>query len=440
MVFRESETVELKKEMTSELKKEIVAFANTGGGTIYIGIEDDGTICGLEDSKKVQEQISSMAHDAIKPDVTMFISCKTKDIESKQIVEIAVLRGTSRPYYLTDKGLKPSGVYIRLGNTSIPATETSIRNMIIETDGTKFEEARSLNQNLTFDYAIKEFQNRNIEFEEVQKRTLGIINSDSIYTNLGLLISDQCLHTIKIAIFEGLDKSVFKDRREFGGSVLKQLVDAFQYIDLNNHTKATFLGLNRIDFKDYSDSVIREALLNAIIHREYSFSGSILVSIFDDRIEIVSLGGLVLGLSIHDIMLGISQSRNEKLAGIFYRLRHVESYGIGIDKIRKDYESTVLIPTFNISDGAFLIILPNKNYSKEKVIFQKNVITKSMDNEIENRILELVTLNGSITRKILEVELGLKQTKAGLLLKQMESKDLLQKVGIGKNTRYYKLI
>ena len=354
MILKESEIIELKKEMTAEIKKEIVAFANTRGGTIYIGIEDDGTICGLENPKKAEQQISSMVHDSIKPDITMFISCNTKSINGKQIVEVIVQRGTARPYYLTDKGLKPSGVYVRVGNTSVPTTETSIRNMIIETDGTKFEEIRSLNQNLTFDYAIKEFRNRDIEFEESQKRTLEIVNSDGIYTNLGLLISDQCLHSIKIAVFEGIDKSVFKDRREFCGSVLKQLADSFEYIDLNNHTRATFLGLNRIDFKDYSDSVIREALLNAIIHRDYSFSGSILVSIFDNRIEIASLGGLVSGLSINDIMLGISQSRNEKLARIFYRLRHVESYGTGIGKICKDYDNTNLSPTFNVSNGAFL--------------------------------------------------------------------------------------
>jgi ATP-dependent DNA helicase RecG len=309
--------------------------------------------------------------------------------------------------------------------------------MIVETDGTEFEAIRSLNQALTFNYIANEFQIRAIEFEEAQKKTLGIINSDGIYTNLGLLISDQCLHTIKIGLFEGIDKSVFKDRREFGGSVLKQLSDTFEYIDLNNHTRAVFSGLNRIDFKDYSDSVIREALLNAIIHRDYSFSGSILVSIFDNRIEITSIGGLVPGLSIDDILLGISQSRNEKLADIFYRLRYVEAYGTGIGKIRKDYEDTNFIPEFVVTNGAFLLILPNKNQPKGNKAINNQAFPIGLDEELENRIINLITLNGSITRKELENKLGLKQTKTGILLRQMEAKRLITRTGAGKNTRYF---
>lgn len=438
MVFKESETIELKRNLTPEIKKEIVAFANSGGGTIYVGIEDNGTIYGIDAPEKAEQQLSSIVHDAIKPDLTMFTSCRTKVYGGKQVLEITVQRGTDRPYYLTDKGLKPSGVYIRLGNTSIPATETAIRNMIVETDGTKFEAIRSLNQSLTFEYAAKEFQKREVEFQETQYKTLGILNSDGIYTNLGLLISDQCLHTIKIAVFEGIDKNVFKDRREFGGTVLKQLADTFEYIDLHNHTRATFSGLNRIDAKDYSDSVIREALLNAIIHRDYSFSGSILVSIFDDRIEIASIGGLVPGLSINDIMLGISQSRNEKLAAIFYQLRLVESYGTGIGKIRKDYEGTNLVPGFTATDGAFLLVLPNKNRPRENKTTNGQALTNRLDDELENGILELITLTGCITRKEIEDKLGLKQTKAGLILRQMEAESLITRTGSGKNTRYFR--
>jgi ATP-dependent DNA helicase RecG len=433
MLFIESETLELKRELTTELKKEIIAFANTASGIIYIGIEDNGIVCGVDNQEKIQQQISSMVNDSIKPDVTMFVSFFTEAIDNKKVIKIIVQRGTDRPYYIADKGLKPSGVYIRFGNTSIPATATNIRNMIIETDGTKYEDIRSLNQELTFNYASIEFNDQNLEFGDVQKKTLGLINPDGIFSNLGLLISDQCLHTVKIAVFEGLDKSIFKDRREFKGSVLKQLFDVFEYIDLHNHTRATFSGLIRLDSKGYSDSVIREALLNAIIHREYSFSGSILVNIFDDRIEFVSIGGLVPGLSINDIMIGVSQSRNEKLAGVFYRLRHVESYGVGIGKIYKDYEGTHLVPNFKATDGAFLVVLPNKNYVKGKVEY-----TKSFNDEIENKILLLIESNVYLTRKTLEKELGLKQTKAGLLLKQMEEKGFIKRMGAGKNTRYYK--
>lgn len=186
---------------------------------------------------------------------------------------------------------------------------------------------------------------------------------------------------------------------------------------------------------------MRFLLLNKaiLIHRDYSFSGSILVSIFDDRIEIASLGGLVPGLSIDDIMLGISQSRNEKLSGIFYRLRHVESYGTGIGKIRKDYEGMGILPDFKVTNGAFLLVFYNKNYFRGKMDIQDNISSISIDDELENSILKFMISNGSITRKIIEDKFGVKQTKAGLILKKMETKNYIKKVGSGKNTRYYKI-
>ena len=115
---------------------------------------------------------------------------------------IDIQRGTERPYYIAKKGLRPEGVYVRQGYSSVPATDTAIRKMITETDGDHFEDMRSLDQELTFCETKKEFQKRNITLEQPQMKTLGIINQDGIYTNLALLLSDQCVHTIKTAVFD----------------------------------------------------------------------------------------------------------------------------------------------------------------------------------------------------------------------------------------------
>ena len=132
----------------------------------------------------------------------MYIMLNVEQIESKNIVVIKVQRGASRPYYIAEKGLKPSGVYIRQRNSSVLASEECIRQMIKETDGDSFEELHSLNQELTFKYIDNIFKNANINFGNIQKKTLGIIGENNLYTNLGLLLSDQCLHTLKIAVFE----------------------------------------------------------------------------------------------------------------------------------------------------------------------------------------------------------------------------------------------
>ncbi len=301
-----------------------------------------------------------MFRDAVRPDVTIFTNY---EITGAGVIRITVSQGTNKPYYLSEKGLKPSGVYVRQGTSAAPASPELIRQMIRDTDGDKFESRRSVNQDLHFSCLKKEFKKRNLKLGDNQMKTLKIKNADGIYTNTGLLLSDECPHTIKVAVFAGTDKGVFKDRREFAGSLLKQLRDSYEYLDLFNKLKATFSGLERIEERDYPESAIREALINAIVHREYAFSGSILISIFDDRIEIVSLGGLVSGLGYDDIMLGISQCRNENLAGVFYRLKYIEAYGTGIQQILSSYNGYKRKPVFKITSGAFLAELPNRNFA-----------------------------------------------------------------------------
>lgn len=142
-------------------------------------------------------------------------------------------------------------MFIRQGASSVPATETAILKMIKETAGDSYEEVRSLNQELTFDLLNKEFEAINVKIEKEQMKTLHLLGEDELYSNLGLLLSDQCTHSIKIAIFEGTTKEIFKDRYEFTGSLFKQLRECYAYIDRYNSTCAEFDGLTRIDKRDY---------------------------------------------------------------------------------------------------------------------------------------------------------------------------------------------
>jgi len=143
MPYQESETVELKSVVVDDIKKEIIAFANSDGGTLYIGVRDDGEVIGLDDSDGAALQVSNMVRDSIKPDVTMFLHYKTIEEDGKKIIKIHVQRGTDRPYYLAKKGMRPEGVYVRQGYSSVPATDSAIRRMIKETDGDRFETMRS---------------------------------------------------------------------------------------------------------------------------------------------------------------------------------------------------------------------------------------------------------------------------------------------------------
>ncbi|MDF2922510.1 MAG: divergent domain protein [Paenibacillaceae bacterium] len=425
MRLYESETVELKEIYTADLNKEIVAFANTNGGTIYIGVRDNGEWIGVDNTDFVMQQISNSLRDRIRPDVSMFTNMELLQEEKKFLIKLTVSQGTKKPYYLSDKGLKPAGVYVRSGTTSAPASEDAIRMMIKMTDGDSFETNRSLIQELTFHALEDELQKRGLEFTKVQMKNLGILSSDHIYTNMGLLVSDQCKHSVKFAIFQGSDKLVFRDRKEFTGSLFAQLTDAYRTIDFYNGTKASFHDLLRTDERDYPEDAVREALLNAIVHRDYSFSGSTFINLYSDRLELISLGGLVSGLSLEAAMLGASQPRNEKLASLFYRMKLIEAYGIGIGKIISCYKGLPVQPKFENVEGAFRVILPNIHAQK-----------LSIENERYLPILRLFENQKEITRSDVENALGVGATHAINMLKEMLEKKLIQKLGSGRLTRY----
>lgn len=255
-----------------------------------------------------------------------------------------------------------------------------------------------------------------------------------MYTNLGLLLSEQCPQSLKVAVFQGTDKQVFRDRREFHGSLLQQIQDVYSYIDYHNQTRATLEGLERVDERDYPPEAVREALLNAVAHRDYSFSGSTQVNLYEDRMEFISLGGLVPGLTKEAILVGVSQSRNERLTALFYRMKLIEAYGTGIGKIFSSYAGTPVQPTVEPVDGAFRTILPNRHYG---TALSKPEASEPSDIKPQHRmVLELARKQGSFTRRELEDYLGLSLSRCIALLKEMADAGLLIKEGDGRNTRY----
>lgn len=429
MNLTENQTTEFKREYIDDIKKTVIAFANTAGGRIYIGIADNGEAVGVSDADEVVLKASNAVRDSIRPDVTMFVSYQIDKIDDKDVVVLNIQKGTASPYYLESKGIRPSGVYVRQGASSVPATETAILKMIKDTDGDKYEEIRCTNQNLTFEYAQKEFEHANVEFGDNQKKSLKLINEDGMFTNLAQLLSEQCSHSIKAAVFDGKEKMNFKDRAEFTGSILKQINDAYEYINRYNRTRSEFKDIHRIDIRDYPMEAIREALLNAVVHRDYAFSGSILISIFDDRIEFVSIGGLVKGISYEDMLLGVSIQRNENLANVFYRLNLIEAFGTGIPKIMRCYAEYSQTPEIIVTDNAFKIILPNKsdnNSSSEKAFSN------------EEKIMRLVSEKKFVNRKEVENLLNISQASAARILRKMVDENKIKKVGSGKNVSYIK--
>lgn len=425
----ETENIEFKSQFTEEIYKEVIAFANTDGGIVYVGIDNDGNAIGLTDVDNEYTRITNGIRDAIMPDVTMFVRFA---VQENKVVRITVSEGSNKPYYLKGKGLKPSGVYVRQGTSSVPASPELIRQMIKDSDGDTFEEIRSLEQDLTFDDAEIAFQRYGVEFGPSKYRTLGITQkNDDIFTNLALIISDQCAHTTKIAVFSDDARTVFRDSKEFGGSIFKQFEDAVNYLALCNKTSSIIKGVVRTDKQDYPEEAIREALLNAIVHRDYSFSGSIIINVTDRMMEFISLGGLLPGLSPDDIRSGISQPRNKNLAEVFHRLRLIESYGTGIRRIFNLYATCSEQPQIEVTSNTFKIILPNMNAVLMAKLENTAAVTKQMQ-----KVLDYIKKNGQITEKEISDMLGLKKTRTFTVAKQMRDLGLIKVVGRGDSKKY----
>lgn len=428
-MYTENEFVELKRELTKDIKKEIIAFANSKGGTIYIGIDDTGKVVGLKDYNKDVEALSGMIREGIKSDLTLYTNIIIENVEGKKIIILKIMRGSNKPYYLADKGLKPSGVFVRHGNVSAPATDELIRKLILENHDT-FENQVSQNQNLNFIYLNSIFSDKQKELNNTKYKLLNIMNNDNLYTNFGLLLSDECPFTIKCAVFNGNNKLSFKDRKEFTGSLVKQLEDVLNYLNIINKISGRIINYKRVDIRDYPEFALRETILNAIIHRNYNFSGSILISVFDDRIEVTSLGGLMTGLSIDDIIAGVSQTRNKNLANIFYRLEYVENYGTGIGRMIDVYKEFNLKPEFITTDNSFKVILPNVNYKKEKQDISINLLSQ------RDIIINYLKENDKIKREVVDVLFDISSARSKKILSEMVKENIIVKKGNGKNTYY----
>ena len=197
---------------------------------------------------------------------------------------------------------------------------------------------------------------------------------------------------------------------------------------------ATFEGLYRKDVRDYPEEALREALLNSIVHRDYSFSASTLISVYDDRIEFVSIGGLPTGIALEDILLGLSVCRNPKLAAVFYRLELIEAYGTGLPKIMKAYDGSGRKPEIEVTGNAFKITLPNRNAGEKE-----DVGGPGLPGRDEQRILSLIEANGSIARSDVDTLLDVSQPTANRILKRMVGEGLIYREGSGRKTRYKKV-
>ena len=433
------------------LAKEIIAFANTEGGEIYIGIADNGSIVGVDDTDDVMTKITSLVHDTILPDLLPYMNLSILNKENKNIVKISVQPGIDRPYYLKSYGLTPQGVYIRVGSSCHNLTESGIRNMIVESSGLHWESQRCFNQDLTFKALDEALGKAGIEKTEYLYANLKLIGRDRLYTNTALAFSDQCPISTVIKVYENKDPSICTNVKVCKGSIISQIQEAFDFIDGQNRQFPEITGLERSYEREYAPEAIREALLNSVLHRDYSLEGNNMITKFPDRLEFLSRGALPDNLTLEELFLGASVPVNPNILEIFIALHYVEGLGFGIKKMQSLSNNNNAYASFKTTEGYFLATLHVRGAGKDpssydipddtrnRYIFEPETDYRVLDSEDEKKvILNLVDKRGNICRKDIEMALSISQTKAYMLLKELESDGILIQEKRGRASFYHK--
>ena len=425
--MQENENIEFKELYTENIYKEIVAFLNSGSGTIYIGYNDNGELIGLENVKEIEEKISNGIRGKIVPDCSVFVSINNATLDNKDYIIINVSKGVNI-YSLKDKGII-KGTYIRNGSCSMPATEETVKQMIIKNSNITFETSVANNQNLTFNYIREAFMGINIDINNKNiMKNLFMVDNNGNYTNLALLLSDQSPYTVKVATYQSVNKTNFLDRKEFGGSLLEVYDKTLSYLKINSATYGLIDSSIREDIEEYPEFILREIILNSLIHRDYSVLTSNIINIYkDDSIEFISYGSLYGNITIEDVLAGLSTSRNPHLQSIFMRLKRVEAIGSGLRRVNSYYKSKNLDFLVKALPSSFVVRLPRIAIDK---------IPAKDDYKI---IIDYLDKNGEITRKQAERLLNKEKTTTSNVLSKMISDKIIKKIGKGPNTKYIKI-
>ncbi|MCL1872993.1 MAG: putative DNA binding domain-containing protein [Clostridiales bacterium] len=358
--------------------KTVSAFANGVGGSMYFGVSDKGSIhiAGLDNPQKAAEEISAFIKARIEPAVKVVL--EPLKIEKKDILRLVIPSGSDTPYYYIGDGSKTA--YIRIGNESVPAPTPILNELILKGTHQTYDALETKYKFSNYSYTLFEAtykQKTNNAIDNPKDYySFGLLTDNDTLTFVGALFADQC-PVLQSRVFcthwNGLKKGGLYvdaiDSDEFHSNAISLLTDSLKFVRHNSSVKWKKTGNGRIEMPDYPLEAVHEALVNALVHRSYLIQGSeIHVDIYDDRLEIVSPGGMVDGKRIQDLDIDdvASTRRNPVICDIFSRLKLMERRGSGLRKIIDQYPKD-FVPAFRSTEQSFIVTLKNLNYNKSSM-------------------------------------------------------------------------
>lgn len=344
----ENDNIEFKRELNDKLEMEVAAFLNSNGGHIYIGIEDDGAVFGVDDVDDVQLQIKDRIRSRIAPSPIGFFEIVVDIKEDKNVIHIIIASGNEKPYYIKKYGMCPLGSYIRVGNGCVQLTEKQIFNLYSKRTRTSLMNIISPQQDLTFTQLRIYYEEKGYEFTDNTYKQLNFLLNNDEFNYLAYLLSDQNSLVINVGKFKGSDVFDLKELHSYSNqSLIKTTFEILDYIENQNITYTEIKSPTRVEHKLFNSIAMREAIINAIVHNDYSYENMPTIRLFEDHIEIISVGGLPEGIEKEEFLNSYISPKNPQLMKIFRDLALVEHMGTGIFRILSVYDKSIYTFTPN---------------------------------------------------------------------------------------------
>ena len=399
----ENNRTEYKRCLTDKFEFSIISFLNSrDGGTIYLGIDDDLTIYGIENPDIVQRQIADRIKSNIRGECLGLYDISTEKRNNKDIIRITISSGTEKPYYLRDRGMTPDGCFIRNGSRIEPMTSAMIEKLYSRRTRNSLSVLTAPNQDLTFEQLRIFYEERGKRLNEQFAKSLGFLTPDGRYNLNAFLFADENTTTIKVAKFDGNNKTKLIENEEYGYcSIIKSCKAVLDKLNVENRTLARITYPFRQETRLIDADSLREAVINAFVHNDYSDLMSPAFYIFADRLEIVSYGGLIDGMSKEELVSGCSRPRNREIMRIFKDVDLVEQLGTGMNRMMKAYTPDIFVVSPNFFHTVFSYNKLSDNFGKE---FGKG-FTKE-PTERQRVILELLSTNPTFSAKAISEKIS----------------------------------
>ncbi|MEN6383928.1 MAG: ATP-binding protein [Phycisphaerales bacterium] len=425
-------TVEFKEQYTAKIDRDIVAFANTKGGCILLGIADNGRIIGQKLNNRIKSEIHNIGRNC-DPPVSI-----NRILQVEEIAVIQISEGDEKPYSCS------SGFFRRLDAVTQKMSQKEVRMLFRETDNVFFESqfCHSLNVKGIAVEKVKTFLKETGASLRISKTALPLIFSSlavmdkNKINNAGALMFASNIKKIMphcesiMGAFKGEDKTHIYDRKDVQDDLFTQFNEAVSFLKKHLNVRSEISDVNRHDIYEIPIDALREAVVNAIIHRDYSLKGtSIYIRVFDDRVEIENPGGLLSPVTLQSLGKS-SVRRNPIIADLFHRMGKVERMGSGIDRMRELVHGAKLRePLFETNDFFRVIFYRNPLYALKRA---KSTVEKTMEKTVEKtmeKILNLIEEKPNITQNELMTKTGLSRPGVEWNIRKLKDKGMIRRIG-----------